>query len=105
MVVLEALANGLPVVATSVGGISTTVRHGLNGFAAPVRGSLQIAQHLAALTADPNLRLQMGRASRSIAGDFSLDQMVTRIEALYHRLIHGAPEPSAVPDLETSALR
>lgn len=90
IVVLEALARGLPIVATSVGGISETVRPGVNGFVAPSRGVLEIAAALKTLANDAALRERMGKASMELAQNFSLDRMVDQTAALYGQVISGA---------------
>ncbi len=90
LVVLEAMARGLPIVATRVGGISETVQHGLNGFIAPVRGVQEIATALEILVNDPELRERMGQASLRISRDFSVDRMVDQTVALYEQVVSGA---------------
>jgi len=90
IVVLEAMARGLPIVATDVGGVAETVRHGVNGFVTPVRGVAEIAAALETLVNNVDLRKRMGHASRIIAQDFSVDRMVDRTLALYEKLIAGA---------------
>jgi glycosyltransferase involved in cell wall biosynthesis len=87
--ILEALARGLPIVATAVGGVAETVRPGENGFVTPVRGVPKIAAALEMLVRDAELRERMGRASRVIARDFSVDRMVDRTLALYEQVITG----------------
>jgi glycosyltransferase involved in cell wall biosynthesis len=98
IVVLEAMARGLPVVATSVGGISETVRPDVNGFIAPVRAVREIADALAALVANPDLRERMGQASRVMAQDFSVDRMVDKTLALYQQIVSGAREAASSPE-------
>jgi glycosyltransferase involved in cell wall biosynthesis len=90
IVVLEAMARGLPIVATSVGGISETVRPGVNGFVAPVRGVREIAAALETLTRDAALRDRMGKASLALSRNFSLDQMVDQTAELYDQVVSGA---------------
>ena len=104
LVVLEAMARGLPVVATSVGGISGTVQHGMNGFIAPVRGVREIATALEILVNDPELRERMGRASLGISRSFSVDRMVDQTIALYEKVTSGADIANA-SDLKVAALR
>jgi glycosyltransferase involved in cell wall biosynthesis len=104
LVVLEALARGLPIIATSVGGIAETVRHGVNGFVTPVRGVAEIAAALDTLIRDADLRERMGRASRIIAQDFSVDRMVERTLAFYDQVVSGAWSGRAARDYEIASL-
>jgi glycosyltransferase involved in cell wall biosynthesis len=104
LVVLEAMARGLPIVATRVGGISETVAHGVNGFIAPVRGVQEIATALEILVNDPELRQRMGQASLRISQNFSVDRMVDQTVALYEQVISGDKTPLAT-DLKMAALR
>lgn len=62
-VVAEALACGLPVVSTDVGGIPEMVESGVNGFLVPPGDAVQLAQALRRLVDDPRRRVRMGQAS------------------------------------------
>jgi glycosyltransferase involved in cell wall biosynthesis len=104
LVVLEAMARGLPIVATAVGGISETVQHGVNGFIAPVRGVQEIATALEALVNHCELRERMGQASLTISRNFSVDRMVDQTVALYEQVISGNKTPVA-SDLKMAASR
>jgi glycosyltransferase involved in cell wall biosynthesis len=99
MAVLEAMAAGLPVVATRVGGIPTAVTHGTNGFLVDPRDPVGLAQALDTLLSDASLRRAMGRASRARAHEhFSPERIVPRIEALWLESRAGTPartEPRA----------
>lgn len=63
LVILEALACGTPVVATSVGGIPEIVRHGENGFIVPPNDSAALADAVAEIRDDPELRRRMSEAA------------------------------------------
>src|SRR5256885_6383114 len=61
---IEALAAGRPVVATRVGGVPDVIREGEDGFLVDAGDTEQLAERLALLARDPELREQMGRAGR-----------------------------------------
>jgi D-inositol-3-phosphate glycosyltransferase len=61
MVALEAMACGSPVVASRVGGLTTTVRDGVTGFLVPEGDVTALAGRLEALLADADLRWRLGR--------------------------------------------
>src|SRR5207247_5915988 len=61
MVALEAMACGSPVIASRVGGLVTTVRDGVTGFLVPESDVAALAERIAALVADPDLRWRIGR--------------------------------------------
>jgi glycosyltransferase involved in cell wall biosynthesis len=103
LVVLEAMACGLPVVATAVGGIADTVRPGANGFIAPVRGVAEIARSLEALVDNPALRARMGNASRTLSRNFSVRRMAERTLAFYEQVISAARGANISPDFELTA--
>ncbi len=65
LVFVEALASGLPVVATRTGGIGDVVQDGVTGFLVEQRSPEQILDRLCALYRDPDLRLRMSRNGRA----------------------------------------
>jgi glycosyltransferase involved in cell wall biosynthesis len=65
--VIEALASGLPIVATPVGALPEMVRDGENGFLIPPGQLDPLAEALSRLASSPELRAQLGRRSREIA--------------------------------------
>ena len=87
LVVLEAMARGLPIVATSVGLVAQAVQSGVNGFIAPVGDTEAIANALKKLADDPALRTRMGQASRALSRHFSADRMVEQTLAFYQEIV------------------
>ncbi len=90
-VLLEAMAAGLPVVATDVGGIPEAVMQGQTGWLVPSRRPALLAEALSKLLADEDKRRAFGQAGRErVERNFSLNQMVSSYEALFDELL--APE-------------
>lgn len=84
---LEAMASGLPVVATASGGTPEVVVDGESGLLFPVGDFGRLAEHLLTLATQPGLRVQLGdRAVRRTREEFSIDSMVRRYEQLYKSL-------------------
>ena len=83
MAVLEAMAAGLPCVATPVGEIASLIEDGVNGFLVPLGDAPALATALTSLIEDPLLRQQMGQASSRRAANFSEDEMVARLLQVY----------------------
>jgi glycosyltransferase involved in cell wall biosynthesis len=82
-VLLEALARGLPIVTTLVGGARATVLDGRNGAIVPQGQIGAFAAALARLSGDANLRRAMSAESRRISLDFTADRMLERTLAVY----------------------
>jgi sugar transferase (PEP-CTERM/EpsH1 system associated) len=90
MSVLEAMACGLPVVATDVGGIPEVVVHGQTGLLVSSQDVQQLAAALETLVQQPGLRLTLGHQGRArVVEHFSLQRMVHDYEGLYKSLMHG----------------
>jgi L-malate glycosyltransferase len=86
--VLESMAAGLPVVATSVGGNTELVRDGETGFLVPPNDEICLAGALARLLREPGTRATFGARAREIArSNFTLARMREQHEALYARLL------------------
>ena len=88
LVTLEAMAHGLPVVATRAGGIPDKVRDGETGrLVAP--GDVEgLAAALADLAADSSRRQEMGRRGRARAeAEFAWETIIERVLALYRSLL------------------
>ncbi len=81
---LEAMAGGLPVVATRVAGHVDAVEDGVTGLLAPADDSAALAAAIGALLADPARRATMGAAGRRRVEDrFSAARMAAELAALY----------------------
>ena len=89
MVLLEAHASGLPVVATNVGGNREVVLPEKTGFLVPPKNPEALAEAMLRLMALPEEeRRRMGEAARQhIEANFSLDRVVDQWEALYRELL------------------
>ena len=84
LALLEAMAAGLPVVATRVGGSPEAIVEGETGLLVPPRDPAALAAVLEAVLGNPQWAATMGRAGRVRAAEcFSLEQMLRETAALY----------------------
>jgi glycosyltransferase involved in cell wall biosynthesis len=87
MAILEAMAAGLPIVTTEVGGIPEVVKDGHNGFLIRPGDVEALADKLATLAGDQHLREMMGQRSRQIAEqELDVKPYVRRLITLYQSL-------------------
>jgi glycosyltransferase involved in cell wall biosynthesis len=87
--VLEAMSHRLPTVATAVGGIPELITSGENGLLVPVNDPQELADALARLVRDGELRRSFGgSAYRRVQQQFSFAEMVRQYEALYDQLLN-----------------
>jgi len=87
---LEAAACGLPLVATDIEGCRVVVRDGVNGFLVPVKDPYALADAIETLIKKPELRRQMGIASRKIVeAEFDERIILNKWLALYDRVLNS----------------
>jgi colanic acid/amylovoran biosynthesis glycosyltransferase len=92
MVLMEAMASGVPVVATAHGGIPELVRHGESGLLVQERDSVAAAEALRMLALNPETRLRIGQQCRArVAIDFNADLQNARLERLLEDLVARTP--------------
>jgi colanic acid/amylovoran biosynthesis glycosyltransferase len=91
VVLLEAMAAGLPVVATAITGVPEAVRHEQEGLlVAPARPD-ELAAALVRLAGDPGLRERLGAAgSARAAGELSQERSIAQIHAALEAVVPGA---------------
>jgi glycosyltransferase involved in cell wall biosynthesis len=95
MTVLEAMALGLPTVATDVGDVSQVLAGGA-GICVPPEDDEAFAAACVKLLADPELRCRMGAAAAQQAAQFDASEMVSRYEALFEAAATGGSPVAAV---------
>ncbi len=87
-VILEAMAAGVPVVATGVGGVPEIVEHGQSGLLAPPGDVEALGRHAVRLLRDPGQAREMSRrARRFVADEFDIATVTSRHEQLYAELL------------------
>lgn len=87
LVALEAMACGVPVIATCVGGIPEVVTDGVNGFLAPVGAVETMAERALTLLQDDDAWEAMSAAARRDAERFSADRIVPMYESYYEETL------------------
>ncbi len=85
LVAIEAMASGIPVVASNVGGLSLTVKDGETGFLVPPRDVSAFANRIYEVLANPQLASAMGNASAKESAYYSWEAVANRIEQIYAR--------------------
>lgn len=86
-VFLEALARGLPIISMAVGGASSVIDEGVNGYVVPQSEPAGLAARMAEICADAELRRRMSAASLEKAREKTVRAMVERTLGVYRNLI------------------
>lgn len=89
--VLEALACGVPVIATDVGGVADIVKNEITGFLVPRDSSEAIAEALIRMLAlDQSQRQQLGAAGRKLVYErYSIESHTAALADVYHQIIEA----------------
>jgi sugar transferase (PEP-CTERM/EpsH1 system associated) len=94
--ILEAMASGLPVIATDVGGNSELVDSGRTGEIVPSSDPHALAARILAYVRDPRAARAAGKAGRArVERDFSLEAMLAKYRGIYDQSLSDGSEPLA----------
>ena len=88
LVVVEAMACGLPVVVSTVGGIPELVKDGINGFLVPPKDRFSLTKKLEILVDNEELRQKFGlKALETVDDEFNIEKKVEKMIEIYKELI------------------
>ena len=93
LVVLEAMASGIPVIATPAGGVADHLRDGENGLTFPANDATAMAAQMVRLAQDHALAARLGEGARRTAEALSWELEYDRLDASYRQLLD---EPQAM---------
>ena len=89
IVLLEAMAAGVPIVASDIHGYKNVVQRGVQGLLVEPRNHRALAAALYTLSHDPEKRLRMGEAGQAKAPEYSWDSVTERVVELYHEVLRN----------------
>src|SRR5205085_2693433 len=104
-VLVEAMAAGLPVIASRVGGIPALVADGVNGLLVPPGDPAALAEALARVLSDPATAGRLSAAARSAAAGYTWPALARRVAALYQEVAHCPGTPALGPPGERGRSR
>jgi glycosyltransferase involved in cell wall biosynthesis len=90
IVLLEAQALGVPVIATEVGAIPEIVANGKTGLLVKPNNELELAKAIETLLKNNALRLSFSAKAREFAKHFTIERVVKKLEKLYHGVLNEA---------------
>lgn len=85
-VLIEAMACGVPVVATASAGTRDIVQHGTDGLLVEIHSPKTVADSVASILESPERREAMARAARRAADRFAVDQVIARYDGALEQL-------------------
>ena len=86
LVLVEAMAAGLPVVATRIPGYDEVVRDGVDGLLVPPDDPAALAAAILRVLTDPALALRLAGSGKARAAEFSWDRVAAQVEAVYREI-------------------
>ena len=86
MALLEAMANGLAVVATDMGGVPDVLTDGVDGVVVPPGDPDSLASAIRLLVERPDRRTELAAAARARAEELGEVQVAARLDAIYQEL-------------------
>ncbi|MFA4646420.1 glycosyltransferase family 4 protein [Pyrococcus kukulkanii] len=90
IVILEAMASGVPVVATTVGGIPEVVRESESGILVPPGDEVALKRAIIKILSDKNLANKLGKAGRkAVEKEYSWKVVVEKIEKVYEEVLNS----------------
>jgi glycosyltransferase involved in cell wall biosynthesis len=103
VVLMEAMAAGVPVVATNVAGIPELVEEGVSGYLVSPGDEIGLADKISSLLADGNLRTRFGEAGRKkVEREFDIRIEARRLARILESALNGIAEPVRPEPLELS---
>lgn len=86
LVIAEAMASGLPIVTTNVGGLPELIKNGENGFVVDSRSPRALAEKILLLLDDINLYKKISNTNKENAKNYSWDGIVKKLENIYRKI-------------------
>lgn len=86
-VIAEAMAAGLPIIATPVGAIPEIIEHEVNGILISKPDPKEIAKAIIYLIENPDLRKKMGELNREKAKNFDISVFIKQLNEVYHKMV------------------
>jgi phosphatidylinositol alpha 1,6-mannosyltransferase len=107
LVVLEAMASGIPVIATPAGGVADHLRDGENGLTYPARDASAMAAQMIRLAQDHALAARLGTGARLTAENLSWELEYDRLDVSYRELLEarGPANEAAMSDDDARMVR
>lgn len=87
---LEAMACGLPIVASKIGGVPDIVKDGENGLLVPPRDSEALADAIIYLLENEDVRRKMSKRGREMVKNYSWDKIAEQYEEVYEEVLGNA---------------
>nr|WP_090888041.1 N-acetyl-alpha-D-glucosaminyl L-malate synthase BshA [Evansella caseinilytica] len=90
LTILEAMACGVPVIGTKIGGIPEVIKDGENGFVCPFGAIDQVAKKAVELLTNSALQKRLSASAiRTATEEFHLEKIVSQYEAVYQKALDG----------------
>jgi len=95
VVILEAMASGLAIITTRVGGLPEIIKNKENGFLVEPKNPEEIAERILLLLEDDALREEISRNNLKIVGEYTWEGVVGRLERVYREHLYTSDPPLA----------